>query len=434
MDAVVLCDAKFGAAPIQAAIDYLVVEKRYRVVGAAIVADGLPKGFSLEVPFVVEAGAPAAVQRASAEFSPRAVVDITESDLDDRFIWANEALQLGLEVHGADFRLWPPALRGGAAPTVTFVGAGPAVGKTAAIVSFLEEVKAKRKTAAVVLDLGGPPYPELVEGAGAAPAVERLLSFHRDGRSIGGDHYLIATATGVPAVGCSFAGTGLTGVPLNSLLGDAFVFATEAGGELVVVEGSGRAMPPTTGALGFLINVRTEPELLRAFPFAYQLRRAAAVIATGFERAPNPKTVGDLEAAVKAVNERASFCYGRMVATAVGKPDFKEAVVVTARPEGAREDLAAHWRRVLGGAVVDVLGGDEFPPTSAAAKTLRREAGKVGVLVDMAVRNLGEWLEWADSWDVPALPTYEALEPSSAVFEPLLKKAVKKAREGRSTE
>jgi hypothetical protein len=430
MDAVVLCDAKFGAAPIQAAIDYLVVEKHYRVVGAAIVADGLPEEFSLDVPFVVEAGAPAAVKRAAAEFSPRAMVDLTESDLEYRFVWANEALQLGLEVHGADFRLWPPALRGGAVPTVTFVGAGPAVGKTAAIVSFLEEAKAKRKTAAVVLDLGGPSYPEMVDGPGDAPAAGRLLSFHRDGRKVGGDHYLIATATGVPAVGCSFAGTGLTGVPLNSLLGDAFVFAAEAGGELVVVEGSGRAMPPTTGALCFLVNVRTEPGKLRAFPFAYQLRRAAAVIATGFEPSPDTRTVGNLEKAVKAANEQASFCYGRMVATAVGKPDFKEAVVVTARPEGAREDLGSHWRKVLGGAVVDVMGGDEFPPPSAAAKTLRREAGRVGMLIDMAVRNLGEWLEWADSWDVPALPTYEALESSSPVFEPLLKRAVKAAREG----
>lgn len=434
MDAVVLCDAKFGAAPIQAAIDYLVVEKRYRVVGAAIVADGLPNGFSLDVPFVVESGAAAAVKRAAAEFSPRALVDITESDLDHRFVWANEALQLGLEVHGADFRLLPPALRRSAAPTVTFVGAGPAVGKTAAIVSFLEELKGKRKMAAVVLDLGGPPYPEMVEGAGDVPAAGRLLSFHRDGRKVGGDHYLIATATGVPAVGCSFAGTGFTGVPLSSLLGDAFVFATEAGGELVVVEGSGRAMPPTTGALCFLVNVRTEPERLSAFPFAYQLRRAAAVIATGFERAPNPKNLDDLQAAVKATNERASFCYGHMVATAVGKPDFKEAVVVTARPEDTREDLGSHWRRVLGGAVADVLGGNEFPPGSGASKTLRQEAGRVGVLVDMAVPNLGEWLEWADAWDVPAHLTYEALEPSSPVFEQLLKQAMKKARDARPAE
>jgi hypothetical protein len=263
-------------------------------------------------------------------------------------------------------------------------------------------------------------------------AAERLLSFHRDGRSIGGDHYLIATATGVPAVGCSFAGTGFTGVPLNSLLGDAFVFAAEAGGELVVVEGSGRAMPPTTGVLCFLVNVRTAPEELRTFPSAYQLRRASAVIATGFERSPSPKTVDDLQTAVKAVNERASFCYGRMVATAVGEPGFKDALVVTARPEAAREDLAAHWRKKIGGVIIDVLGGDLFPPAGAAAKKLRREAGEAGeagILVDMAIPNLGEWLEWAHSWDVPVQPTYEALETSSPVFESLLKKAVKVARE-----
>jgi predicted GTPase len=434
MDAVVLCDVKFGAGPIQAAIDYLVVEKHYRVTGAAIVARKLPEGFSLDVPFVVEADARAAVKRAAAEFVPRALVDLTESDLEYRFGWVNEALQLGLEVHGADFRLWPPALRGRDVPTVTFVGAGPAVGKTAAIVSFLEEAKTKYKTSAVVLDLGGPPYPEIVEPLEAASAPGRLLSFHRDGRDVGGDHYLIATAAGVPAVGCSFAGTGFTGVPLHSLLGDAFVFAGEAGGELAVVEGSGRAMPPVVGEVCFLVNVLTEPESLSAFLFAYQLRRAAAVIATGFEPNPAADVLGRLEAAAKAVNERASFCYGRIVAAAVGEPGFKDAVVVTARPASAREGLASFWGKKIRGAVLEMLGGDQFPPGGATAKALRRAAGEAGILVDMAVPNLGEWLEWADSWDVPVGPTYESLALSAPVFEPLLRKAVKAARGRRRDE
>jgi hypothetical protein len=430
MDAVVLCDAKFGAAPIQAAIDYLVVEKRYRVTGAAVVAERLPEGFMLEVPFVVEASASAAVKRAAAEFSPRALVDLTESDLEYRFSWANEALQLGLEVHGADFRLWPPALRKRDAPTVTFVGAGPGVGKTAALLTFLDAVKGRYKAAAVVLDLGGPTYPEIVEAGGAPATAERLLSFHRDGRAIGGDHYLIAAARGVPAVGCSFAGTGLTGVPLNSLLGDAFVFAAEAGGELVVVEGSGRAMPPTAGVSCFLVNERTDPESLRAFPFVYQLRRATAVIATGFERSPPPKALERLHVAARAVNEKASWAYGWMVATPAGETRFREALVVTARPEDGREGLAAHWRKKIGGAVIDVLGGEELPPGSAVAKALRRAGDQVGILVDMAVPNLGGWLEWADSWDVAVLPTYEALALADGAFEPLLKKAVKEARKG----
>lgn len=428
MEAIVLCDVKFGAGPIQAAIDYLVVEKRYRIVGAAIIAEKVPDGFSLDVPFVAEAKAAAAVRRAAAEFAPRAVVDVTEAGMAERFSWANEALQLGLEVHGADFRMWPPVFKAGRIPTVTFAGAGAAVGKTAAIVHFLAQLKGKCRAAAVVLELGGPSYAEIVEPLEPASASARLLSYHRDGRRVGGDHFLIAAAAGIPAVGCSFAGTGLTGVPLNSLLGDAVVFASEAGGELMVVEGSGGAMPPAGGAVCFLVNVRTGLEVLRSFPFAFQLKKAHVVVATGFTVNPPPETLRALRAEVKAANVQAAFCYGRLVAAAVGKPRFKNAVVVTARPEGEREGLDRHWRKAVGGEVSRILGAEEFPPDGATAKFLGREKAESGLLLDMAAPNLGDWLAWADGWDVPVTPTYEVLEPSEPVYEPLLRNARRAVR------
>jgi predicted GTPase len=422
MEAFVLCDSKFGAGPIQAVIDYLIVEKRYRIVGAALIGKELPEGFALEVPFVSEADAAAAVRRAAETFSARAVVDATESDLTERFVWANEALQLGYEVHGADFRLWPPALKGADVPTVTFIGAGAAVGKTAAIVSFIGRLEERKNVAVIVLDLGGPCYPEVVDTDTPLTA-ERLLSLHRDGRRIDGDHYLLATATNVPAVGCSFAGTGLTGVPLNSLLGDAFVFAAEAGGDLAVVEGSGRAMPATAGALCFLVNVKTGPEVLRVFPFAYQLRRADAVIVTGFADEPPAEALEGLNAEVKAVNDKASFCYGKIVARAVGTPEFRDALVVTARPEDARDQLAEYWNGQLAGEVIASVGAELFPPAAATAKALRRAGGDAGLLLDMAASNIGEWLVWADSWDVPVRFTYESLELPEGVFEPLCEAA-----------
>jgi hypothetical protein len=428
MDVVVLCDVKFGAGPIQAAIDYLIVEKRYCVVGAALIAEKVPDGFSLDVSYVAARDAAAAVRRAAARFGPRAVVDVTEAGLAERFAWANEALQLGLEVHGADYRLWPPGFRDVGLPAVTFAGAGAAVGKTAAIIYFLEKIKSKYKAAAVVLDLGGPPYAEIVEAGAGASTSSRLLSYHRDGRGVGGDHYLIAAATGAPAVGCSFAGTGLTGVPLNSLLADAFVLAGEAGGEFIVVEGSGGAVPPAAGAVCFLVNFRTDLEVLRAFPFAFQLRKADAVVATGFTADPPAEALEALKAEVNAANERAAFCYGRLVAAATGRPAFKDAVVVTARPEDEREELAGHWRKEIERDIREVIGAGEFPPKSATAKSLRGPGGETGLLLDMAAPNLGEWLDWAASRDLPVLPTYEVLAPKAAIHETLLKAALKAGR------
>jgi predicted GTPase len=215
---------------------------------------------------------------------------------------------------------------------------------------------------------------------------------------------------------------------LNSLLGDAFVFAAENGGELVVVEGSGGAMPPAAGAVCFLVNVSTRLEVLRTFPSAFQLRKACVVVATGFTAEPPPEAFEALRAEVKAANPQAAFCYGRLVAALAGEPLFKDAVVVTARPEGEREELSRHWGKEIRGAVLQVIGADEFPPAAPLAKSLRREGADAGLLLDMAAPNLGEWLAWADSWDVPACPTYEVLAPSARVSERLLKAALKAAR------
>jgi predicted GTPase len=428
MDAVVLCEVKFGAQAVQAAIDHLIVEKKYRILGAALIAADVPEDFTLDVPFVAAPGAAEAVREAAAEFRPRAIVDVTEAGLADRFRWANEALQLGLEVHGADYRLWPPAFKGRDFPSVMFVGAGAAAGKTAAIVHLLRSIKDRYRAAAVVLDLGGPSYAELVEPGEPASAAARFLAAYRDGRNVGGDHYLIAAATGVPAVGCPFAGTGLTGVPLDSLLTDAFVFASEAGGEFVVVEGSGGAMPAAEGEMCFLVNHQTDPAVLREFPFAYQLRRAGAVVATGFTSRPAASAVEALQAEVKAANAKAAFSYGRLEAEAVGPSPFTRGVVVTARPEDGRTGLASYWGRKVKGEVLEVVGAEQFPPAAPLTKVIRQGPGEIGLIVDMAAANLGEWLVWAEAWGVPVLLTYEVLTPDEPVCDRLVQKAVRAAK------
>jgi hypothetical protein len=117
-----------------------------------------------------------------------------------------------------------------------------------------------------------------------------------------------------------------------------------------------------------------------------------------------------------------------LVVAAAGEPAFADAVVVTARAAGERQELFGHWREKVSGAVLQVIGADEFPPAAPLAKSLRREGADAGLLLDMAAPNLGEWLAWADSWDVPACPTYEVLVPSARVSERLLKAALKAAR------
>jgi len=429
MDAVVLCEPKFGAGPIQSAIDYLVVEKRYRVVGAALIAKEPRPDFALEVPVVAAPDAAAAVRLAAEKFHPRAVVDITESPLEERFRWANEALRLGLEVHGADFRLWPPVAHEMAGrPTVMFIGAGTAVGKSAAIINFVHEARGRYRAAALVMDLGGPSYPELVEPSAPEAAADRLYAYLRDGRRIDGDHYLLAAAAGVPAVGCSFAGSGLTGVPLASVVGDGAVLAAETGAELFLVEGSGQVIPPVAaGAVCLLMNIQTEPAALRGFPFAYQLQRADVVVATGFKNQPHPKYFERLQQEVKAANPRAAFTYAPLAAELVAPPPVENAIAVTTRPEGACGALARRWGVRLRGQVLRVLCAQHLPPRATITKLVKTAPPATGLLLDMSLPALADWLEFAYSWGLPVGLTYEVLKPARPFYKTLLKRALEAA-------
>ncbi len=425
MEAVILCEAKFGAGPVQAAIDYLAVEKRYRIVGAAVVSRAVPAGFRLEVPVIAAPDAVAAVREAAASFRPRVIIDVTESSLEGRFEWANEALRLGMEVHGADFRLWPPAFKHAAAiPTVSFVGVGSGVGKSAAIIELLRELKSQSRAAALVLDLGGPSYPELVEGLSPEAVAVRLLGYHRDGRRIDGDHYLIAAAAGVPAVGCSFAGTGLTGVPLASVMGDGAVLAAEAGGEFLAVEGSGQAVPPmAAGAVCQLVNIRTDPATLRQLPFAYQVRRADLVVATGFKAEPAENTLEDLRREVKELNPGVALHYAPLVPEWVAPPAATKAVVLSARAPGAAASLVRYWNARTKGGVREVISSQDPGARAAVLKALRAAGPRAALLLDMAVPALGEWLEIAAARKSEVCATYEALKPAKAIFGSLIRQA-----------
>jgi len=77
-----------------------------------------------------------------------------------------------------------------------------------------------------------------------------------------------------------------------------------------------------------------------------------------------------------------------------------------------------------------VVGAGEFPPSAGLAKEVRRSSGDTGLVVDLAAPNLGDWLGWADDWDLPVALGYEVLRPAEAIFRPFVARAVRAARDG----
>jgi cyclic 2,3-diphosphoglycerate synthetase len=172
------------------------------------------------------------------------VVDLSDEPVlgpADRFRWASRALAAGLPYVGADFRFDPPQLQPFALPSISVIGTGKRVGKTAVTAHLARLLARDREVVVVAMGRGGPPEPEVVE---APPSVGELLSLSRVGRHAASDHLEIAAVAGVPTIGCRRAGGGLAGAVFTSNVADGARLAAARSPDVVVFDGSGAAIPP----------------------------------------------------------------------------------------------------------------------------------------------------------------------------------------------
>src|SRR5262249_4828455 len=129
------------------------------------------------------------------------VVDLSDEPVlgpRERFDWAARALAAGLPYVGADFRFDPPELEPFELPSISIVGTGQRVGKTAVRAHVARLLARDRRVVIVAMGRGGPPEPELVE---APPSVEDLVARSQAGRHAASDHLELAALTGVPTIG-----------------------------------------------------------------------------------------------------------------------------------------------------------------------------------------------------------------------------------------
>jgi cyclic 2,3-diphosphoglycerate synthetase len=177
-----------------------------------------------------------------------------------RFEWAARAVAAGLSYVGADFRFDPPELAPFELPSISVIGTGKRVGKTAVTAHLARLFARDRSVVVVAMGRGGPPEPELVE---RAPTVEELVARSEGGRHAASDHLEIAALTGVPTIGCRRAGGGLAGGVAVSNVAEGARLAASLQPDLVLFDGSGAAIPPIATARRVLVtgNADRDPYL-----------------------------------------------------------------------------------------------------------------------------------------------------------------------------
>jgi cyclic 2,3-diphosphoglycerate synthetase len=207
------------------------------------------------------------------------VVDLSDEPVmppAERFRLASRALAHGLAYVGADFRFEPPQLEPFDLPSLSVIGTGKRVGKTAVTAHVARLLSRERDVVVVAMGRGGPAEPELVE---KAPTIEDLLALSRSGRHAASDHLEAAALAGVVTIGCRRAGGGLAGAVSHSNVGAGAELARSLEPDVVVFDGSGASIPPVATSARILVT--TAGHDLDAYLNPYRVAISDLVVGVG---------------------------------------------------------------------------------------------------------------------------------------------------------
>ncbi len=219
------------------------------------------------------------LESAVAEFDPQLVLDLSDEPVlgpAARLLLASRVLALGLPYEGPGFRFDPPVFSLVSTPTLAVVGTGKRIGKTAVTGHVARLLSRDRRVVVVSMGRGGPPAPELME---QPPSLEDLLELSRAGRHAASDYLETAALAGVPTVGCRRCGGGLAGAPATSNVLEGIALAETLEPDLIVLDGSGAALPPVAADRRILV-ARTAEDAT-GYLNAYRVLVSDLVLLTG---------------------------------------------------------------------------------------------------------------------------------------------------------
>ena len=214
---------------------------------------------------------------------------------------ASVALWRGASYTGADFRFTPPPRPPvGDVPAVSVIGMGKRTGKTAVAGQAARTwAAAGLRPVVVAMGRGGPPDPEVVPtGELLDPA--RLLAWSESGRHAASDYIEDALTSGVPTVGAWRAGGGLAGATYFSNYGPAVEQAKRLDPGLLVLEGSGAAIPPAgADACVLIVDAGIDPGQLTGYFGLFRLLLADLVVLTMCEESTALRQLSAVEDCVR---------------------------------------------------------------------------------------------------------------------------------------
>ena len=334
---------------VRAAIEHLPT-----LVPGADVAGAVLLGGGEKLAGPLEVGVPVVDSLAEGldRFQPDLVYDLSDEPVVDarsRLGLAAQALLAGVAYQGADFRLDPPPRPHVATkPTIAVIGTGKRTGKTAVSAHLARSLRTP--PVVVAMGRGGPPEPELIDPAEFDLTAAGLVRLAASGRHAASDHLEDALMAGVVTIGTRRCGGGLAGAPVDSTFEAGVRLANTRPEPLLVLEGSGSAVPPVHADVTICVVPATaDPELVGGYLGPYRILLADLIVVTMAEAGAG--------AVLEPIRRLAP---GTPVVETVLRPTPLEPVagrrvfyVTTASPK-AGDTLVAHLESEHGATVVGV--------------------------------------------------------------------------------
>ena len=345
------------------------------------------------------------LEQAIAELEPELVVDLSDEPVlgpRERFRVASRVLAHGLPYVGPDFRFDPPELAPFSLPSLSVVGTGKRVGKTAVTGHLARLLALDRDVVVVAMGRGGPPEPEVAE---VRPTLERLLELSREGRHAASDYLETAALAGVVTIGCRRCGGGLAGAPGESNVLAGAALAAEREPDLVVFDGSGASIPPIDTSARVLVTSAAQPiEVAAGYLNAYRILVSDLVVLTGAEEGSSYEELEHAIAGVKDVTVVPVVLRPRPAEPILGR---RVAYFSTA-PVEAHETLARHLREEHGADIALVSGNlarrealrEDIASADAEVFLVEIKAAAIDVVAEAAVER-GAEVVFADNELVP---------------------------------
>jgi cyclic 2,3-diphosphoglycerate synthetase len=275
---------------VRAAIEHLpTLVPGAEVTGAVLLGGGEKLAGPLEIGVPVVDSLAEGLRR----FEPDLVYDLSDEPVVDarsRLRLAAQALLAGVPYQGADFRLDPPPRPHVATKaTIAVIGTGKRTGKTAVSAHLARCLTTPPLV--VAMGRGGPPEPELIDPAEFDLTAAGLVRLAASGRHAASDHLEDALMAGVVTIGTRRCGGGLAGAPVDSTFEAGVRLANSRPEKLLVLEGSGSAVPPVHADVTLCVVPATaDPELVGGYLGAYRILLSDLIVVTMAEHGASPVT------------------------------------------------------------------------------------------------------------------------------------------------